>query len=369
MAKRIFVGLMLILSMLAGCASPAAPVTNTPPTPAPTLTTAPVPLNPPNSTQPPQPTPASPLVIFYDDDGSPDGTLALLYLLSHPAADVQAVSISYGEAHPAQYIQHMGRMLDSFGITSIPLGAGQDSPLEGDNGFPEGMREMANDFWGATIPYPERTYPTQPADELIISVLNAAPEPVTLLIVGPCTNLAKALRQDPGIKDHIAAVYIMGGAVNVPGNIRNILGDSGNNVAEWNIYADPVAAREVFESGLDLFLVPLDATDQVLVSHDDTSQWRQGGAAARFAADFEDLTLGRWGTAETDIWDLVTAAIMLEPELCPFTPLALQVITQPGDTSGQTLLQAGAAPNINVCLDPEVELLRQRLVEVFGSSQ
>ena len=63
------------------------------------------------------------LPVIFDDDGSLDGTAALLYLLRHPQVSVDSISMSYGEAHPQTYIQHIGRILEALGITTIPLGA------------------------------------------------------------------------------------------------------------------------------------------------------------------------------------------------------------------------------------------------------
>jgi len=77
-------------------------------------------------TAPTTETPSELMNIIFSDDGSPDGTTALLYLLADPGAWIDALVISHGEAHPKTYIQHMGRMLADFGITDIPLGQGQD---------------------------------------------------------------------------------------------------------------------------------------------------------------------------------------------------------------------------------------------------
>jgi len=309
------------------------------------------------------------LPVLYDDDGSLDGTTALFYLLSHPGVSVEAISISYGEAYPEVYIQHIGRELDHLGIQGIPLGAGQDAPLAGSNEFPERMREGANQFWGLPIPNLHKTFPVQDAAELMVSTINRAAGPVTVFVSGPCTNLARALRLDPGTSGSIAAVYIMGGAVYVPGNIDDLLAGSGNTVAEWNIYADPQAAAEVLESGLDLYLVPLDATNQVTVGRQDTEQWRRGGGTAGFAADIYDMMLDGWGAEAAAVWDLMTAAIMANPDLCGFQPLRLEVVTGEGTDSGQTVVVSGEAPNVHVCLEPDVALIKQTLIDVFAGSR
>jgi inosine-uridine nucleoside N-ribohydrolase len=307
--------------------------------------------------------------VIYDDDGSPDGTAALFYLLSHPEVSLQAIGISYGEAYPASYVQHIGRKLDELGIYQIPLGAGQNSPLAGDNEFPEWMRLAAENFWDLPQSGSDRTYPAQGAADLMVEVIKNSPEPVTIFISGPSTNLARALRLDPGIRGNIAAVYIMGGAVDVPGNIDDLVPNSPNRVAEWNVYADPQAAQEVFESGLEIYLVPLDATNQVSITREDTGLWRSGGGTADFAAEIYEMMLDTWAGDEAPSWDLMTAAILARPDLCVFQPLDLAVDTGAGDTSGQTFVAGEGGSTIQVCLEPAVEQIKQELGAIFSNSR
>jgi purine nucleosidase/pyrimidine-specific ribonucleoside hydrolase len=309
------------------------------------------------------------LRVLFDDDGSRDGTTALFFLLSDPEVSVDAITISYGEAHPGVYIQHIGRKLDEMQINTIPLGAGQDAPLAGSQAFPEWIRQDSNNFWGLPLPDPEKSYPVQDAATLMVTTINQSPQPVLIFVSGASTNLAQALQLDPGIRNNIEAVYMMGGAVYVSGNIQGLLPDSNNTVAEWNIYADPQAAKAVFESGLKIYLVPLDATNQVLVGKKDTGQWRAGGNTAQFATDIYDRIFNEWGTENAPIWDLMTAAIMTNPELCRFQALHLDVVTADGNTAGQTALSSDKGPNVNVCLEPDEALIKQTLVEVFSSSK
>lgn len=309
------------------------------------------------------------LMVFYDDDGSLDGTAALLYLLAHPSVEVEAITISYGEAHPEVYAQHIGRLLDDLGLSGIPLGAGQDAPLSAGNAFPDWMRQFSDNFWGISLPNEDRVYLATSAPELMVTSINQSDVPVTIFMSGPATNLAQALRLDPGIRENIDAVYIMGGAVYVPGNIRDLTPDSHNNVAEWNIYADPQAAKEVFNSELDLYLVPLDATDQVTINIEDTRLWRVGDKTASYAASLYDISFNEYGMEVTEIWDLLAAVIMADPELCGFQSLSLDVITEEGNTTGQTILVAGGQPNVSVCLYPDPDLVRQRMIDVFSHSE
>jgi len=324
---------------------------------------SPVPQNTPLSTIPE----SKKMPVIFDDDGSPDGTSALLYLLSEPGVSLKAINISYGEAHPQIYIQHIGRILDHLGFTGIPLGAGQDGPLTGGHDFPEWLLQSASNFWDLPLPNPQKTYPVQDSAPLMVSILNKAAEPVTVFVSGPCTNLARALRLDPDIRKNIKAVTIMGGAVYAPGNLSDLVPNPANTTAEWNIYVDPQAAEEVFTSGLDVYLVPLDATNQVIIDRTVTGRWRAGGKIANLSADLYDMLLKSSNTLNTPIWDLMTAVILVHPDLCGVQPLHLDVITAPGDTEGRTVALPAEKPNVNVCLKPNAALIKQELAEVFSA--
>ncbi|MFN2189834.1 MAG: nucleoside hydrolase [Candidatus Promineifilaceae bacterium] len=313
--------------------------------------------------------PGAVLPVLFDDDGSQDGTAALAYLLSHPGASIRAITVSYGEAHPDVFVQHLARKLDELGIEGIPLGAGQDAPLAGSNAFPDWLRESSDNFGGLPIPNADQTYPVHDAAELMVEIVNASPEPVIIFVSGAQTNLATALRLDESITGNIAGVYIMGGAVYVPGNMRGAAPESDNEVAGWNIYSDPQAAKEVFASGLSIYLVPLDATNQVTLDAEDIQPWRQGGSTADFALEIYERKLENFGGRDAETWDLMTAAIMLDPSLCGFAPLKLDVITADGTTSGQTVVDEDGAPNVEVCLSPDARRIKENFREVFSASQ
>jgi purine nucleosidase/pyrimidine-specific ribonucleoside hydrolase len=231
------------------------------------------------------------------------------------------------------------------------------------------MRQLSDDFWTVRLPNQDRSYPVQDAVQLMVTAINESPVPVTVFSSGPLTSLALAMQTSPGIRDNIEAVYVMGGAVNVPGNIPGLEPNSTNTVAEWNLYVDPQAAHEVFTSGLDLYLVPLDATDQVTINIEDTRLWRTGGKAAGYAADLYDHSFVNYGMKVTEIWDLLATVVMVDPELCRFQRLSLEVVTAQGNAAGQLVSQPGGAPNVSVCLQPDPDLVRQRMIEVFSGSE
>ena len=114
----------------------------------------------------------APIPIIVDDDGSPDGVIALLYFLNNPLFDVRAVTISSGEAHPSLFAPHLLQLLAGVGRDDVPVGAGRDTPLEGNNAFPDPWRQASDNFWEIDLPTASVTLEPVPAAELIVDTVN-----------------------------------------------------------------------------------------------------------------------------------------------------------------------------------------------------
>jgi inosine-uridine nucleoside N-ribohydrolase len=316
----------------------------------------------------PLPTPSGqgPIPIIVDDDGSPDGTIALLYFLRNPLFEVKAVTISCGEAHPEVFAPHVQRLLAGLGRPDIPVGVGRATPLEGDNAFPDPWRQASDEFWG--VPYPEApiTLKPVPAAQLIVDTLNSASQSVVVFVSGTHTNLAEALRLDPGIAEHVREVHVMGGSIHVPGNIKSDWPEIDNEVAEWNIWVDPVAAAEVFTYGIPIHLAPLDATNRVPWTASDAQAWASSGSPEGvLAGKLLQWMLDTWSVKSVYIWDLVTAINATDPALCPEEMLAVDVLVEPGPSQGRTVV-TDQPQNAVVCLNPDGEQMRGLAAGVLG---
>lgn len=319
-------------------------------------------------TQYPFPTASSesPIPIIVDDDGSPDGIIALLYFLRHPHYEVKAVTVSQGEAHPQVFAPQIAQLLANLGREDIPVGFGREVPLEGDNAFPEPWREASDRFFGIPLSRSPSATTPRSASEVIIEALNKSSEPVAVFISGTHTNVAEVLRIQPGITERIRAVYVMGGSIHVPGNIESGWSEIDNSVAEWNIWVDPLAASEVFTAGIPIHLVPLDATNQVTWTKADIETWKTASTPeADVASSILDMMLRTMTFEAVYIWDLVAAVAATDPRLCPETPLALEVRLDPGSEQGQLQITEDTA-NVWACLDPDAGQIRARVETVFG---
>jgi purine nucleosidase/pyrimidine-specific ribonucleoside hydrolase len=306
--------------------------------------------------------------IIWDDDGSIDGVTALLYLLQHPSYEVKAATISPGIAHPDIFARKLARFFTLLGIEGIPIAAGRDRPLSGNNAFPDEWRLASDEFWGLDLPEQGESIDDRTAAELIVDVINGAEQPVTVFVSGPLTNLAEAFRADPTIKEGIRVVEVMGGAVNVGGNVR--LADGSFLPAEWNIYIDPSAAGEVLASGVDIRLTPLDSTDRVNWIESDAAAWEASNAPlGSMAAQLLRYTLSDWSSSEVLIWDLVAVLNTADRGLCEWEELSVDVAQDMTTNQGQIIVFSDRAANVSACLGPDPEAYKDAAQEIFGTQQ
>jgi pyrimidine-specific ribonucleoside hydrolase len=308
--------------------------------------------------------------IIWDSDGSLDGVIGLLYFLQHPNVSVEALTISCGEAHPEIFTAHLPRMLARLGRRMMPIAAGRATPLEGNNAFPPPWRAAINEFLGIDLPETDDSIHPHPAADLIAKVLNGSQSPVTVFVCGTHTNLAEALRLDPGIKSKIASVQVMGGALYVPGNIESEWPEIRNRVAEWNIWVDPVAAGEVINAGLCLTMTPLDATNQVVWTRDDADAWDASGTpegklAAEILRWYLDF-MADYYPEGAYMWDLVAAVNVTNPDLCQAEQVHVQVLTEPGDEQGHTVVVRDQPPNVTAYMTPKADEIKRQVAQTLG---
>ena len=132
---------------------------------------------------------------------------------------------------------------------------GREEPLAGSHAFPAEWREAADSQFGLSLERKPVTLLKEDAPELIRSSARSLDRPVTIVALGPLTNLAEALQGDQDLASRIERIVAMGGAVDVPGNVSLEADESNPLPAEWNIYADPTAADAVLGSGVPVTLV------------------------------------------------------------------------------------------------------------------
>ncbi len=293
------------------------------------------------------PLPASdqPRPVIIDTDMAPDDWMAILYLLQRPDIAVKAITVvGTGETHCAPGVRNALRLVALAGENDIPAACGRETPLAGDQAFPEAWRARADTLGGLDAPEIDMP-PSQPgAVELLINTINASPRPVTLLTLGPLTNLAEAVQADPAIVRNVGQIYMMGGALEVLGNVSYAGID--NQVAEWNIFIDPLALRQVLESGAPVTFVPLDATNHAPINLDFYFQLQANHRTPE--ADFVyDLLTAQFDSVTSGIyyfWDPLAAAILVDESLGYLKEGNIFVNVQPGTSYGLTRLMSSGLP-------------------------
>lgn len=276
------------------------------------------------------PTPAPSLI--FDVDTGVDDALALLYALGRPEVEVAGIGVVAGNVEIDKCVENTLRVLRLKDRADIPVARGCERPLlqplhtaayvHGDDGL-----------GGAALPPADRAPSGEHAADQLIRLAATRPGELTLVALGPLTNVALALLRRPDLPRLLKAVVLMGGAFAYPGNT--------SPTAEFNIWVDPEAARLVFEAGFPLTVVPLDATMGALLDEGHLAQL-DDGPVARFVRDvtrsYMDLSERRRGRRAAAMHDPLATAIALDPSLMADAPtIPVTVETAGVWTRGMTI--------------------------------
>ena len=204
-----------------------------------------------------QPLTTKPIIL--DTDPGVDDALAIMLALGSPELDVMGICTVSGNVPLNTGTRNAQGLLQLLDRIDIPVFAGADQPLKRDPVFATEVHGESG-MGQARLPEPARDVKGDAVD-FLIQTLSDQPGEITLIAVGPLTNLALAEQRQPGTLQKARQVIVMGGAIAETGN--------STPVAEFNFYADPHAAQIVVHSDAALLIVPLDATRQVMFSESD----------------------------------------------------------------------------------------------------
>lgn len=306
-----------------------------------------------------------PVPVVIDSDMISDDWMAALYVLNDPRFTVEAITVAgTGFADCEAGVAAALGLLALTESGDVPVSCGAESPLLGDNAPPAD--------WLTTIEtvnalgLPEGGEPvSQDAVALFTSTIQDAPAPITVLALGPLTNVGAALEATPALVENIEMIFVMGGAVDVDGSHVS----EENTAAEWNIFSDPHAARLVFESGAPITLVPLDATNEVPVTPEFVAQLEAEKTtpeaefvAALLANNAESIASGSYF-----FWDPLAAVVMGEPGLVTLTPRNVTVTTIPGAPEDGRTKPVANGSEIIVATAPDGAALEAALIAAWNS--
>jgi len=311
--------------------------------------------------------------ILFDTDPGVDDAMALLMLARDPRAELLGITTVFGNAAVERTTANALALCERFGIEA-PVARGAARPLVRDPaGFAEAIH--GRDAMGDIGMPAARTRRAEAlaAPQFISALARRHSGALTLVAVGPLTNLALALQHDPQLVDHVERVVVMGGAFGINGHHGNV-----SPVAEANIAGDPHAADRVFGARWPVTIVGLDVTHEVLLS----SVWldtlgREGGAEGAFIRAitrcYEDFYHRRTGGGIYS-HDASAAACALDPAPFALRPGPVRVVPD-GIAVGQTVqevpedsLPSAASddrPSQSVCIAVDAERVRAEFRACF----
>lgn len=290
-------------------------------------------------------------LVILDVDTGIDDSLALAYAAHSPELDILGVTTVFGNITVEEATRNTLVVLDKLEREEIPVYAGESKPMSREYTKPFARHIHGEDGIGNQYREPsERQAQHMSAADFIVQQIQASPGKVTVVAVGPLTNIAKAIQTDPTIVNTIERLVVMGGAVTVPGNVTPY--------AEANIYSDPDAAAFVLTSGMPITLVGLDVTMKTLLTGVHLDEWRrENSALSVFLADMTEFYMGAYNEIVTGgkgcaLHDPLAVGVAIDPTIVRTTSYAIHVECTDPDALGKTTGKHDTAvAHIDVALD------------------
>lgn len=301
------------------------------------------------------------LPIIIDTDPGIDDAVAIAAALFHGSIDVRLITTIAGNVSVDKTTNNALRLLHFFGETT-PVARGCERPL---------VRKLEDashihghsGLDGYQFDEPQQKPLEKQAVEAIRDLLQTSPEKITLVTIGPLTNIALLLIQYPQCKDKIERIVMMGGSASRGNHTPN---------AEYNIYADPEAAKRVFDCGLPIVMCGLDVTSVATLTANIIAQMPELNRTGKMLHSlFQHYRGGRMSIG-LKMHDLCAIAYLVEPSMFETQDAFVDVETQGELTLGTTSVDLqnrfNKQPNAKVCLNINVERFRQWFLETLAKA-
>jgi len=312
-----------------------------------------------------------PKKILLDTDPGIDDSLAILLALASPELSLEGISVVHGNCSLEQATVNGLSILELAHVPHIPLAVGCELPLVQSSLLaPETHGNTGLGY--AKLPEPGIKPKSQHGCDFLIEKILSNPGEMTLVAIGPLTNVALAIRKEPRIAGALKELIIMGGAIRHEGNTTAL--------AEFNTYVDPHAAHIVYHAGISTTLVPLDVTYQcVLTSQDVERLQKLDSPIPRFIKDTTDFYMEFHDAFQSVkgcvINDPLALALTFAPELCEYEELPVDVDISGGVSMGKTFADFynydKKTSNMKVALGVHprdfIELFLERMENLTGS--
>lgn len=309
--------------------------------------------------------------VLIDTDVDIDDWMAILYLSMHPRVELRGITTTgVGASHLTPGTRNVLGLLQLTGKPDVPVAKGTSAPLRYSNVFPQSIRQPIDAVYNVPLPTNPNGPVSESAVDFLRATLTAAEEPLTILAIGGGTNLGTLLHEYPEVATKIERVVMMGGAMYVPGNVAVVDPDYTNQVAEWNFFLDPLGGQYLFDSGVPITLIPLDASDHVPLNLPFYDRIQQRHTTPQAAFIYQTLTADipfvQSGTFF--FWDPLAAAVLTDPALASGKELKLRVVQEldeEADRSGQ-LVDAPDGAAVDVMLTADANAFYDLFLDVIN---
>ena len=262
------------------------------------------------------------LPVVLDVDTGTDDALAMAYAVASPRIELIAVTTVAGNVDVARTTANTLSVLDWLGAGDVPVHRGASRPLARPHRDASYFHDEGG-LGGARLPNSTRSIGVDKGPAALIRLARQRPGELTLVALGPLTNLAIALNVEPELPELLKSVVVMGGAYTVPGNTTP--------TAEFNILVDPEAADQIFKAPFPhLTAVGLDVTQQVELTRDDWNAVNEASSLPRQAILLREVGRSAFSTLGQDrfsLHDPLSVAVAIDPTLIAVNELAIAVDT------------------------------------------
>lgn len=305
--------------------------------------------------------------IIIDCDPGHDDMLAMILALSR-SEDLKVLGITTvaGNQTGEKTYTNALKVLNLIGRQDVPVSRGFDKPLVREQVIAPQIHGVSG-LDGAQLPEPKGLETKKHAVDFIIDTILRENEKIYLVPTGPLTNIAVALLKEPKIKEKLEKIVLMGGAAR----------DSNfTPAAEFNIYADPEAARIVFESGVPIVMVGLDVTNHALISYEDIDALEKlNGKVSRVIAPllrfFANTNKEWFGINGAPVHDALAVSYLIDPSILSLKDCHVDIETKGEFTYGQTVADLYGVTkkpkNAQVALDLNLEKFKKLVIDAIRS--
>lgn len=269
--------------------------------------------------------------IIIDTDAGHDDVLAMVLIIKSNLFDIRAITTVAGNSNIQNATRNASYTLDLLGRRDIPIYSGKLKPLK--------RKLVSADVHGNSGLDGADTSKTKynltdNADVKLIELIRNYPHQITILTLGPLSNLARAFIKDPQLPTLIKRIVIMGGAINVPGNK--------NRVAEFNMFVDPEAADIIFRANVEKVLVPLDPCNDIILFQSDFEKLKGTALYKPIKNMMEKFIKGikRYeGVKGALVYDAIAAYYLLNPKAFDCKSMDIVIETKGEHTFGMTVAE------------------------------